>query len=83
MSDILYEYKMAGYKVTLYANRLEMTRGVLGMNKTETILLRNISDVKAGIGQRMTITTNDGKKHTLDIAGKAAEELRAKMMEVL
>jgi hypothetical protein len=74
---------MAGYTITLYANRLEIVRGVLGMKQTETILLRNVSDVQSGIGKRLTVMTNDGKRHMLNVAGKPADELRQKMMDAL
>jgi len=53
------------------------------MKRIETILLRTITNVESGIGKCFTIHTSDGKKHVLNVAGRAVEELRTKIMDLL
>lgn len=83
MNEILFEYKMAGYTITLYPNRIEEARKVFGMGKTNMILVKTITNIESGVGKKLTISTMDGKKHVLEIAGKQAEDLKNKLMPLL
>lgn len=83
MADPIKQYKVAGYAVFLYPNRVEVVKSSIFGKQTETLLIRNIADVSSGVGKALEITTNDGKKHRLLVAGKPAEELRAAIMEVI
>ena len=83
MSDPIHSFKMAGYTVNLYPNRLDIEQGSILGKKTETILLRNVTNVECGLGKPLTIITADGKKHKLSIGGSAAETMRKQIMEVV
>jgi hypothetical protein len=72
----LKSYSVAGYHVRLYANRVDVVQSSCMGSRTNTILLRNVTGVTAGMGQQLEITTADGKRHRLMIGGKAAEEMR-------
>ena len=65
-----------------YHNRLEIeiTHFPFPTSK-EIIPFRNISEIKRPFSRPMEIHTNDGKKHRLNITGKAADELQEKINE--
>jgi hypothetical protein len=72
---VLFEYKLPGSGVRVYANRVETwRRGVFG-TKRETILLRAVTAVEKGLSGKVTVRTADGKKHEL-VAGFQADKLR-------
>ncbi len=80
--DKLFEHKTMAAHVVLYKNRLEFKlTGIFA--KTETILLRNISNIKTAIGRNMEIVTNSGESITVPIYGKQAEELKTLIMSNL
>lgn len=75
MADQLFEYRSIAAHVVLYKNRLEFKLTGL-FAKTETILLRNITNVKTAIGRNMEVTTSAGQSITVPIYGKEAETLK-------
>lgn len=82
MSDVLFEHRIVGNWVRLYANRLEFQMGA-PLGKVQTILLRNVTEVETGFARNMSVHTSDGQRHTLPISGKAAADLKARVMDLL
>ena len=56
--------------ITLYPNRIEIVTktGLMG-NKSNVILLRNVTEVTKGIGQPLKVKTTDGKQTVIPITG--------------
>lgn len=81
MADPIKQYKVGGYAVLVFPNRVEVIKSSIFGKQTETFLLRNVTDVSSGVGKQLEITTSDGKKRRLLVAGKPAEELRAAIMD--
>jgi hypothetical protein len=78
----IFEYKLPGSGVRVYANRIEKWhRGLLG-TKREFIPLRNVSTVDKGMSGKVTVRTNDGRKHEL-VAGFQADKLRDVILALL
>jgi hypothetical protein len=79
----LFEHKLPGSGVALYPNRIEKwaSRWPLG-EKRETILLRNVTTVTKGMQNKVTVTTNDGKKHDF-VAGGQSNTLRDAILRLL
>lgn len=81
--NALKEYKIAGYSVRLYPNRIEQQwTSILG-KRVETILLKSVTNVACGLASPIEVTTTDGKKHRLNIGGRAAEEWRKAILDVM
>jgi hypothetical protein len=83
MSDVIHQYKLGGYTVRLYPNRLEVEKSSIFGKRIETILLRTITNAECGAGKALTLQTADGKRHPLSIGGKAAEEMRRQIMAAI
>lgn len=67
MSDQpLAQHKRLGFSLTVWPNRIEVEQvGALAMKKREVIPLRNVTAVERhAASSRITVRTNDGKKHT-------------------
>jgi hypothetical protein len=82
VDEVLFEHKIIGNWVRLYRNRVEFQTGA-PLGKTQTILLKNVSDISTGFGRNMMVHSTGGKKHSLPISGNAAEKLKAQIMGLL
>jgi len=78
----VFEYKLPGSGLRLYRNRIEKWQwGMLG-TKRETVLLRTVTTVSKGITGKVTVVTNDGKKHDF-VAGLQSDKLRDAVLALL
>jgi hypothetical protein len=51
--------------------------GIGWTHKTEMILLKNVASLDTSrLSKKLTVVTNDGKKHDIEVFGKDAEALR-------
>jgi hypothetical protein len=82
--ELLFETSLMNNHFRLFRNRLEIEiKHAPFPSSSEVILLRNISEVKRPFGKKIEIHTNDGKNHPLNLVGKEANELQAKILENL
>lgn len=71
-----FSYSRFGFALDVYPNRIEVVSGTW-IKKREAILLRNVTDVQvAGVTRKLTVVTNDGKKHEFNV-GTKSEDARA------
>ena len=80
----LFRYDKLGAKIAIYADRLEMTTGVLWAKKTHVVPLRAVTGVSvAGVGgSRLRIETA-GRAYELAVGVGAAGKIRQKIIEAL
>lgn len=83
MQTPLKQYKVGGYSVVLFANRIEIARSSILGRSSDTILLRNITSVDLPLGGMLTIATADGKRTKLSIGGKEAKAMQQAIIEAL
>jgi hypothetical protein len=83
MTDPLKHYKVAGYEVAVFPNRIDVTKSSIFGKRTETFLIKNITNVSSGAGRSLEITLTDGKKHRFMVAGKPAEEMRLAILDLI
>lgn len=86
-TDLLAEYTViGGYRVQLYANRLEITQNMLlsrVLIKNQTIPIRSIAKVEIPFARRMAITTIDGKTYVLNLHPWQAKDLRQRILKLV
>jgi len=76
--EVIHEYKRFGYRVTLYANRIEIDqkKGYMPGTK-DTILLRSVVNVALSpFSKELTLSLTDGSQRKVLVYGKDAERLR-------
>lgn len=80
----VFEYKLPGSGVRLYENRIESWKaGMLPWAPKRTVVpLRNISSVEKGLSGKVTVVTNDGKRHEF-VAGFQSDKLRDAILQRL
>ena len=76
-----YQYTRFGFELTVYANRVEVRQRALIGWKTDTLLLRTITDVGVRVG-KLQLTLSDGKVREY-VLGTKAEEARAALVALL
>ena len=79
----LAEYKLGGFSITVYPNRIEEVVASFLAKKRTVIPLRNIAGVeKHLLTGRLTVKTNDGKKKVLN-TGPATDRIYEAIMQAL
>ena len=80
--DPLHKAGVPGNTITVWPNRVEIAKGFLLTKKTTTIPLKSISSVDVNrLTGALTITTHDGKRHSLSIFG--ADKVREAILNAL
>lgn len=80
----LRRYPKPGARVVLYANRLEVTTGILWNKRTHTIPLRAITSVSVqGLGGNLLMIGTAGGVIRVAVGVGAAENLRRAIVEAL
>jgi len=77
----VFEYKLAGMRFAVYNNRIDVSEKsgfLFSKPKTETILLRSVTDVAiVGTTRKLRITTADGHAREFALSTKAEEARQA------
>jgi len=83
--EVIHEYKRFGYRVTLYANRIEIDRKAGYMPGTkDTILLRSVVNVAVSpFSKELTLSLTDGSQKPVKVYGKDAEKLRQAILAAI
>jgi len=81
MTEPILVRKVLTTTVTLWPNRVEITKLAGFGHKTESIPLKNITGAITGFGKQLEVVTADGKKHNLALGNKAAKEMAEAIME--
>ena len=76
--ELIKQAKILTTTVTLYPNRIEIETNAFPLGKkTQTIMLRNVTDVSKGIGQPLKVKTTDGKQTVIPLSGHFDEWRKA------
>lgn len=79
-----FRYDKAGAGVSLHADRLELTNGVLWKKKTHTIPLRAVIGVSVvGFGGSTLIIQTAGRSYAVAVGMGAAAKIRDRILEAL
>ena len=80
----LHRYDKPGARIAIYADRLEMTTGVLWAKKTHIVPLRAVTGVSvAGVGGSTLRIETAGRAYDLAVGVGAAGKIREKIIEAL
>ena len=80
----LFRYDKPGARIAIYADRLEMTTGVLWAKKSHTVPLRAVTGVSvAGLGGNTLRIETAGRAYDLGVGVGVAGKIRQKIIEAL
>ena len=73
--EYLFHYERFGFKFTVWRNRIEIQERRLIAWRSDTLLMRNISNVGVRLGGKLQLTLSDGKTREY-VLGAEAEGAR-------